>query len=171
MDGAPPLSAADELAALLGAVARIEIAFGEDDAETRAAAHAYRDAIDALNRAALRRLIAAVGAEPAARPALRAAAADPVVYAVLRHHGLVKPSIGERVEAAIETIRPTLAEHGGDVELVAVAPPRVEVRFTGACTSCPASVVTFEAGVKKAVQEACPEITEIVQAASAGLVR
>ena len=56
-----------------------------------------------------------------------------------------------------------LASHGGDVELVKVTPPAVELRFIGACDGCPASALTFHAGVKKAVQDACPEITEIRQ--------
>ncbi len=56
-----------------------------------------------------------------------------------------------------------LAAHGGDVELVRVDPPAIEVRFTGACDGCPASALTFHEGVKKAIAEACPEITEIRQ--------
>ena len=61
------------------------------------------------------------------------AVADEVVYAVLRRHDIVKPSLNERVEAALEGVRPMLASHGGDVELVKVKPPSVEVRFIGAC--------------------------------------
>ena len=56
-----------------------------------------------------------------------------------------------------------LASHGGDVELVSVTPPSIEVRFTGACDGCPASQLTFHAGDKKEVEDACPEITEILQ--------
>jgi nitrite reductase/ring-hydroxylating ferredoxin subunit/Fe-S cluster biogenesis protein NfuA len=71
--------------------------------------------------------------------------------------------LSERVERALAGIRPMLASHGGDVELVKVAPPAIEVRFVGACDGCPASALTFHAGVKKAVEEACPEITEVLQ--------
>ena len=95
--------------------------------------------------------------------ALREAATDEVVYAVLRHHGILKPSIAERVEAALESVRPVLAGHGGDVELVRVDPPAASIRFIGACESCPASALTIDAAVKTAVRAACPEITEIVQ--------
>jgi nitrite reductase/ring-hydroxylating ferredoxin subunit/Fe-S cluster biogenesis protein NfuA len=120
---------------------------------------------DALNREALRHLLRGLTAEPAAMAALRAAAADELVYAVLRHHGLLKPSLQERVETALEAVRPMLASHGGDVELVQVLPPAaVEVRFLGNCDNCPASVLTFTAGVKRAIREHCPEITEIRQA-------
>jgi nitrite reductase/ring-hydroxylating ferredoxin subunit/Fe-S cluster biogenesis protein NfuA len=88
---------------------------------------------------------------------------------VLRRHGLIKPSLQERVETALASIRPTLASHGGDVELVRVLPPAaVEVRFLGNCDNCPASVLTFTAGVKRAIKEHCPEITEIRQARGQG---
>jgi nitrite reductase/ring-hydroxylating ferredoxin subunit len=61
-----------------------------------------------------------------------------------------------------------LASHGGDVELVKVAPPQIEVRFVGACDGCPASQLTFHAGVKKAVEESCPEITDVLQVKGTG---
>ena len=96
---------------------------------------------------------------------------------MLRRHEIIKASLNERVEAALDSVRPMLASHGGDVELVRIAPPNLEVRFTGACDSCPASAMTFHAGVKKAIEAACPEITEILQvkglagATSEGTVR
>lgn len=153
----------NDLAHLLGDVERLEMIFDGWDETARGAARAYGLAIEALNGEALRRLVAALKHDPAALAAMKAAVADEVVYAVMRRHGLVKPSLTERVEAALEGIRPMLASHGGDVELVGVAPPAIEVRFTGSCDGCPASALTFHAGVKKAVEDACPEITEILQ--------
>jgi Fe-S cluster biogenesis protein NfuA len=128
----------------------------------RDTARAYRKAIDALHEEALRRLIKNLR-DAGAGAALRDAAADPVVYAVLRHHGILKPSIAERVEAALDSVRPVLAQHGGDVELVGVEPPAASIRFIGACDHCPASTLTIDSAVKTAVRAACPEITEIVQ--------
>jgi nitrite reductase/ring-hydroxylating ferredoxin subunit/Fe-S cluster biogenesis protein NfuA len=119
--------------------------------------------VEAINGEALRRLVRALKSDPAALAAMKGAVADEVVYAVLRRHDIVKASLSERVEAALEGVRPMLASHGGDVELVRLAPPTVDVRFIGACDNCPASALTFHAGVQKAVQEACPEITEIRQ--------
>lgn len=125
---------------------------------------AYRRAIEALHKEGFRRLIAGLKTHPVAMGVLRDAVADEVVYAVLRHLELIKPSLHERVEAALEGVRPMLASHGGGVELVAVKPPEtVEVRFLGSCDGCPASMLTFVAGVKSAIEQACPEITNIVQ--------
>ena len=159
----PVESERNDVAHLVGDVERLELIFEGWDETARGAARAYGLAIEALNGEALRRLVAALKRDPAALAAMKAAVTDEVVYAVMRRHGLVKPSLTERVEAALESIRPMLASHGGDVELVAVAPPAIEVRFTGSCDGCPASALTFHAGVKKAVEDACPEITEILQ--------
>ena len=100
--------------------------------------------------------------------ALRDAAQDEVVYAVLRRHGILKASLYERVEAALETVRPSLASHGGNAEVASVEGNRAEIRFLGACDGCPASQLTFYAGVKKAIQEQVPEITEVKQAKGLG---
>jgi Fe-S cluster biogenesis protein NfuA len=156
------------LADLTGELARLE---GTVEAWTegpRDIARAYRQAIDALHAEALRRLIRALRGSPEAAAALRDVAADEVVYAVLRHHGLVKPGIAERVEAALESIRPLLASHGGGVELVRVDPPAAIVRFAGACSHCPASELTIDAAIRTAVRTACPEITDIIQVKASG---
>lgn len=157
-----------DLAGLIGDVERLETIFDGWEETPRGAVEAYRRAIEELHGEALRRLIRSLKAEPAALAAMKKAVADEVIYAVLRHHDIVRPSLNERVELALEGVRPMLASHGGDVELVKVAPPSIEVRFIGSCDGCPASALTFHAGVKKAVQEACPEITDIRQVKGLG---
>ncbi len=129
----------------------------------RNAAQARVQAVDALNAEAFKRLIRELKTVPGLGPALKEAAADEVVYAVLRRHGILKPSLFERVDAALDTIRPMLASHGGDVELVSVEPPTASVRFLGACDGCPASALTFYSGVKKAIKDHVPEIEDIKQ--------
>ncbi len=69
----------------------------------------------------------------------------------------------ERVEAALEKIRPFLQADGGDVELVEVTPEGVvKVRLTGACGGCPMSQMTLKHGVEKVLREEIPEIKEVV---------
>jgi nitrite reductase/ring-hydroxylating ferredoxin subunit/Fe-S cluster biogenesis protein NfuA len=153
----------NDLARLLEHIERLEAIFADWEETPRRAADAYRTAIEALHGEAIRRLVGALKKDPAAAAAMREAVGDEVVYAVLRRHNVLKPSIAERVETALGNIRPMLASHGGDVELIKVAPPAIEVRFTGSCDGCVASALTFHAGVKKAVEDACPEITSIVQ--------
>ena len=68
----------------------------------------------------------------------------------------------EKVEAALEKIRPALRADGGDVELVDVKDGVVTVRLTGACGSCPMSTMTLRMGVERVIKEEVPEIKELV---------
>ncbi len=153
----------NDLAALVSDIERIEAIFSLWEETPRSVVEAYRQAIEDLQGEAIRRLVRALKSDPAALAAMKEAAGDEVVYAVLRRHNIIKQSLNERVEAALEGIRPMLASHGGNVELVKVAPPAIEVRFTGACDGCAASSLTFHAGVKRAVEDTCPEITDVLQ--------
>ena len=153
----------NDLAGFVGDIERLEEIVASWDEGPQAVAQAYKVAVEALNAEAFKRLIRALRTDPAAFAAMKQASVDEIVYAVLRRYEILKPSLNERVEQALESVRPMLKSHGGDVELVAVRPPALEVRFKGACDGCPASALTFHAGVKKAVQEKCPEITDIVQ--------
>jgi Fe-S cluster biogenesis protein NfuA/nitrite reductase/ring-hydroxylating ferredoxin subunit len=165
----PPEDKTPGVDELVGDVERLEALIAGWDESQRMLALAYRGALDALHKGALRKLIASVKAAPGALDALREAASDPVVYAVLRHHGLVRPSLQERVERALASIRPMLASHGGDAEFVAFLPPdAVEVRFLGNCDHCPSSTLTFVAGVKQAIEDHCPEIRHVRQAKGTG---
>jgi len=128
----------------------------------RSSVAAFARALDALHGEALVRMIRALKSHPAAAAALREAAADEVVYAVLRHHGILRPSLQERVDAALASVRPQLAAHGGDVELVRLEPPdTVSVRLLGSCDGCSAAGLTMKAGVEKAIQTHCPEIRQV----------
>jgi Fe-S cluster biogenesis protein NfuA/nitrite reductase/ring-hydroxylating ferredoxin subunit len=158
----------NDLAEFLNDVEGLESIFATWDETQRGAVEAYRRAIEALHGEALTRLVRALKADPAALAAMKGAISDEIVYAVLRRHEIIRASLAERVELALASIRPMLASHGGDVELLKVVPPKIEVRFVGACDGCPASALTFHEGVKKAVEGACPEITEVVQVRGSG---
>ncbi|MEJ2067968.1 MAG: NifU family protein [Deltaproteobacteria bacterium] len=67
----------------------------------------------------------------------------------------------EKVEAALEKIRPALQADGGDVELVDVNDGVVKVRLTGACGTCPMSTMTLKAGVERILKEEVPEVKEV----------
>lgn len=69
----------------------------------------------------------------------------------------------EKVEQALNKVRPTLQADGGDVELVEVTPDGiVKVRLTGACGGCPMSQMTLKMGIEKVLKEEVPEIKEVV---------
>lgn len=69
----------------------------------------------------------------------------------------------ERVEEALQTIRPMLQADGGDVELVDVSEEGiVQVRLTGACGGCPMSQMTLSQGIERQLKARIPELKEVV---------
>ena len=72
-------------------------------------------------------------------------------------------SITERIEGALESVRPALHIDGGDVELVDFnhADGIVQIRLVGACGGCPISSVTVKQGIERRIKAAVPEVTEV----------
>jgi Fe-S cluster biogenesis protein NfuA len=71
----------------------------------------------------------------------------------------------EKVQRAIQDVRPSLQADGGDIELVSVDEAgTVKVRLTGACGSCPMSIMTLKQGVETYLKKMVPEVKEVVQA-------
>ena len=69
----------------------------------------------------------------------------------------------EKVEAALEKIKPSLEADGGSIELVEItADGIVKVKLTGACGCCPMSQVTMKMGVEKIIKETVPEVKEVI---------
>jgi nitrite reductase/ring-hydroxylating ferredoxin subunit/Fe-S cluster biogenesis protein NfuA len=157
-----------DLDALVNSITAVEgIVAGWPEAQALTV-QALKSAIEDLHKEALKRLIRALKDDPAAGLRLREALADPVIYGVLRFHGLVKAPLAERVNRALEEVMPALAGHGGGVELVALKPPdTVELRLIGSCHGCPASGQTLTEGVEKAIRAHCPEILHITQVSRA----
>ncbi|HEY9535558.1 MAG TPA: NifU family protein, partial [Mucilaginibacter sp.] len=71
-------------------------------------------------------------------------------------------SLLERVEAALDTIRPYLETDGGNVSIEEITPEGVvKIKLLGSCGSCPMSIMTLKAGIEGAIQKAVPEITGV----------
>lgn len=68
----------------------------------------------------------------------------------------------EKVEKALESIRPSLKADGGDIKLIGVEDGVVRVKLTGACSGCPMSAMTMKFGVEKALKEIVPEVKEVI---------
>lgn len=68
----------------------------------------------------------------------------------------------ERVEAALEKIRPFLLADGGDVKVLEVTDDMiVKLELLGACGTCPMSPMTMKAGVEEAIKRDIPEINGV----------
>jgi Fe-S cluster biogenesis protein NfuA len=68
----------------------------------------------------------------------------------------------EKVEAALDEIRPHLQADGGNVELVEISDGVVKVRLTGACGGCPMAAMTMQGGVARVIKEQVPEVKEVI---------
>jgi len=67
----------------------------------------------------------------------------------------------EKIEKALEKIRPSLQADGGNIELVDVTDGVVKVRLTGACGGCPMSQMTLKMGVERALKQEVPEVKRV----------
>ena len=69
----------------------------------------------------------------------------------------------ERVEKALEKVRPMLQADGGNVELVEVtADGIVKLKLTGTCGCCPMSSMTLKMGIEKIIKQDVPEVKEVI---------
>jgi len=68
----------------------------------------------------------------------------------------------EKVEAALNKIRPSLLADGGNVELVDVKEGVVRLKLTGACSGCPMAAMTLQQGIERVLKEEVPEVKEVV---------
>jgi Fe-S cluster biogenesis protein NfuA len=74
-----------------------------------------------------------------------------------------KKELMQKINLAIESVRPYLKADGGDVELIDLTEDFiVKVRLTGACDGCPFSMMTLKAGIEQAIRKNVPEIKELV---------
>ena len=67
----------------------------------------------------------------------------------------------ERVQKAIDEVRPALQQDGGDVELVDIEDNIVKVRLQGACHGCPMAAMTLQMGIERIVKQQVPEIESV----------
>jgi Fe-S cluster biogenesis protein NfuA len=70
--------------------------------------------------------------------------------------------VREKVEKAIDEIRPFLQADGGNIELIDVQEGIVKVKLVGACGSCPMSQLTLKRGVEARLKAQIPEVKEVI---------
>lgn len=86
---------------------------------------------------------------------------DELLSSLLVLHGLHPESTQERVERALDEVRPYLASHAGGVELLSVEEGVVRLRLVGTCDGCPSSSATLEHAIRAAITEITPEIQRV----------
>ena len=71
--------------------------------------------------------------------------------------------IREKVEKALERVRPMLMADGGNIELVSVSDDGVvKLKLTGSCGCCPMSSMALKMGIEKILKQDVPEVKEVI---------
>ena len=73
----------------------------------------------------------------------------------------MKETVKDRVEKALEELRPQLQADGGDIELLGVDNGVAKVKLKGACAGCPMSTMTLQWGVENFLKKKIPEIVKV----------
>jgi Fe-S cluster biogenesis protein NfuA len=89
--------------------------------------------------------------------------ADDLLASLLVANGLHPDDVKVRIARALDAVRPFLAGHGGDVELLDIDERvgAVRLRLLGSCDGCPSSAITLRTTVERAIVDAAPEIVII----------
>ena len=74
-----------------------------------------------------------------------------------------KDKLLQRVELALQSIRPFLEADGGNIEIIDLNEEmELQVMLTGSCETCPMSASTMKGGVEGTILSAVPEIKKII---------
>ncbi|TXB64633.1 NifU family protein [Vicingus serpentipes] len=74
-----------------------------------------------------------------------------------------KKEIIDKINSALEQIRPFLIDDGGDIELIEVTDDLiVKVKLLGACKDCSMSAMTLKGGVEESIKRVIPELKAVI---------
>jgi Fe-S cluster biogenesis protein NfuA/nitrite reductase/ring-hydroxylating ferredoxin subunit len=83
---------------------------------------------------------------------------DELVAMLLLIHDLHPVPLADRVQAALDSVRPYMESHGGNVELLSLQNGVARIHLQGSCSDCSASSVTLELAIKQALEQAAPDL-------------
>ncbi len=131
------------------------------DEPARAKAVELKDAIEAFHKHALTHMVRALKADPRGKELLFDMVDSLEIRALLTMHGILRADPLTRATRALETVKPYVQSHGGDVELVRLEGDTAYVRLSGACQGCSLSAVTLRDSVTEALRAQVPEIAHV----------
>lgn len=99
--------------------------------------------------------------EPEGEAIIDAYADDELVSSLLLLHGLHPIDVETRISNALESVRPYLKSHGGNVELLSVRDNIAHLRLQGSCNGCPSSSVTLTLAIEEAINKAAPDLERL----------
>jgi Fe-S cluster biogenesis protein NfuA/nitrite reductase/ring-hydroxylating ferredoxin subunit len=130
-----------------------------EDGRARMLAQELVATVIAMYGDGLARIMAAISdSREAGATILDRLAQDGAVASLLLIHDLYPVSLQERVLEALDTVRPYMESHGGDVELVSLEDGVATLALQGSCNGCAASRATLELAIKQALDEHAPDL-------------
>jgi Fe-S cluster biogenesis protein NfuA/nitrite reductase/ring-hydroxylating ferredoxin subunit len=129
------------------------------DGATREIADELVSAIVQMYGTGLERIMAALFAAGEAGERIAGSLADDeLVATLLLIHDLHPVGLENRVQGALDSVRPYMESHGGNVELLSLKDGVARIHLQGSCSDCAASSVTLELAIKQALEEAAPDL-------------
>jgi Fe-S cluster biogenesis protein NfuA/nitrite reductase/ring-hydroxylating ferredoxin subunit len=129
------------------------------DAGARELAQELVATVIAMYGDGLKRIVEVIeGSRDAGATILDELAQDGAVASLLLIHDLYPVSLEERVLEALDTVRPYMESHGGNVELLAIEGGVAKLALQGSCNGCAASQATLELAIKQALDEHAPDL-------------
>jgi len=133
-----------------------------DDPEARNLADDLGGAISEMYADGLARIFAALEGDDPAFVAVRdELAQDGVVASLMLMHDLYPVDLHTRVCQALDDVRPYLASHEGDVELLGIEGAIAHLKLLGSCDGCGASAATLESAIEEALRDHAPDLEGI----------
>lgn len=131
------------------------------DPRVRERAEELVRALMQLYGAGLAKIIELAGTGPPGKAgALDVLLSDELITSLLVMHDLHPVDVQDRVQRALDTVRPYLGSHSGGVEFLGIGDDGVvHLRLQGNCEGCPSSTATVKMAIERAIGEAAPEVT------------
>jgi Fe-S cluster biogenesis protein NfuA/nitrite reductase/ring-hydroxylating ferredoxin subunit len=125
----------------------------------RGLAEELASAVVQMYGAGLERIIASLLDAGADGERIAASLADDgLVATLLLIHDLHPVPLEQRVQDALDSVRPYMESHGGNVELLSLERGIARIHLRGSCSDCAVSSVTLELAIKQALEEAAPDL-------------
>ena len=83
---------------------------------------------------------------------------DQYLATLLLIHDLHPVPLEARVQEALDSVRPYMESHGGNVELLSLDNGIARIHLRGSCSDCSASAMTLELAIKQALEQAAPDL-------------
>jgi Fe-S cluster biogenesis protein NfuA/nitrite reductase/ring-hydroxylating ferredoxin subunit len=149
----------ERIEALLGMLAEHAVP------EVAGAAEELAELLMDMYGAGLERILELLGEQPEGAEQLRRVISDELVSGLLVLHDLHPDDTATRADRALESVRPYLGSHAGDVDLIGVVEedggPVVKLALKGSCDGCPSSAITVKTAIEAALAKACPEVIRV----------